>query len=85
MESSDREQSLLDVGCVRLREELVGCQEPVLATLQASLDPNRAIGMLAGRTRVTTLNRHFTVFQQWRLCLLKAKQISPPGRPADSG
>ena len=39
--------------------------------------------MLAGRTRVTTLKRYVTVFQQWRLWLLEAKQIVPPGRPSD--
>ena len=50
MESGDREQRLLDVWCVRLREELVGCKAPVLATLESSLDANRAMGMLAGRT-----------------------------------
>ena len=56
---------------------------PVLATLESSLDPNRAIAMLAGRTRVTTLQRYVTVFQQWRLWLLEAKQLAPPGRPSD--
>ena len=80
MESADREQRLLDAWCVRLREELVGC----IATLESSLDPNNgAIGMLAARTRVTTLKRYVTVFQKWRLWLLEAKQISPPRRPAD--
>ena len=39
--------------------------------------------MLAGRTRVTTLKRYVTVFQQWRLWLLESKQIVPPGRPSD--
>ena len=59
------------------------CKAPVLATLESSLDSNRAIAMLAGRTRVTTLKRCVTVFPQWRLWLLEAKQIMPPGRPSD--
>ena len=60
-----------------------GCKAPILVILEASLDPGRAIAMLAGRTRATTLKRYITVFQQWRLWLLEAKQISPPGKPAD--
>ena len=83
MESTDRDQRLQDIWCNRLREELEGCKAPVLATLESSLDSNRAIAMLAGRTRVTTLKRYVTVFQQWRLWLLEAKQIVPPGRPSD--
>ena len=83
MESTDREQRLQDIWCNRLREELEGCKARVLATLESSLDSNRAIAMLAGRTRVTTLKRYVTVFQQWRLWLLEAKQIVPPGRPSD--
>ena len=83
MESTDRDQRLQDIWRNRLREELEGCKAPVLATLESSLDPNRAIAMLAGRTRVTTLKRYVTVFQQWRLWLLEAKQIVPPGRPSD--
>ena len=70
MESTDREQRLQDIWCNRLREELEGCKAPVLATFESSLDSNRAIAMLAGRTRVTTLKRHVMVFQQWRLWLL---------------
>ena len=66
-----------------MREELEGCKALLLATLKSSLDLNRAIAMLAGRTRVTTLKRHVTVFQQWRLWLLEAKQLAPPGRPSD--
>ena len=83
MESTDREQRLQDIWCNRLREELEGCKAPFLATLESSLDSNRAIAMLAGRTRVTTLKRYVTGFQQWRLWLLGAKQIVPPGRPSD--
>ena len=75
---NDREQRLLDVWCVRLREEQMGCKAPVLATLESSLDFDRAIGMRAGRTRVPILKRYVTVFQQWRLWPLEAKQISPP-------
>ena len=83
MESTDRDQRPQDIWCNCLREELEGCQAPVLATLESSLDPNRAIAMVAGRTTVTTLKRYVTVFQQWRLWLLEAKQIVPPGRPSD--
>ena len=83
MESTDRDQRLQDIWCSRLKEELEGCKAPGLATLESSLDPNRAIAMLAGRPRVTTLKRYVTVFQQWRLWLLEAKQIIPPGRPSD--
>ena len=83
MESADREQRLQKIWCTRLREELEGCKAPVIATLEASLDPSRAIAMLAGRTRVTTLKRYVTVFQQWRLWLLETKQLTPPGRPSD--
>ena len=82
-ESTDRETRLQDIWCARLKEELEICGAPVLATLESSLDPGRAIAMLAGRTRVTTLKRYVTVFQQWRLWLLEAKQIVPPGRPSD--
>ena len=83
MESTtDRDQGLQDIWCNRLREELEGCKAPMLATLESSLDPNRAIAMLAGRTRITTLKRYVTAFQQWRLWLLEAKQIVPPGRPS---
>ena len=81
MESTDRDQRLQDIWCSRLREELEGCKAPVLATLESSLDPNRAIAMLAGRMRVTTLKLYVTVFQQWRLWLLEAKQIVPPAVP----
>ena len=83
MESADREQRLQDIWISRLREELEGCRAPVLATLESSLDPNHAIAMLAGRTRVTTWKRYVTVFQQWRLWLLEAKKLTPPGRPSD--
>ena len=83
LESADREQRLQEIWCVRLREELEGCKAPVLATLETSLDSIRGIAMLAGRTRVTTLKHYVTVFQQWRLWLLEAKQLSPPGRPSD--
>ena len=55
MESTDRETRLQDIWCARLREELEICGAPVLATLESSLDPGRAIAMLAGRTRATTL------------------------------
>ena len=82
-ESTDRETRLQDIWCARLREELEICGAPVLAAVESSLDPGRAIAMLAGRTRVTTLKRYVTVFQQWRLWLLEAKQIVPPGRPSD--
>ena len=56
---------------------------PSSSYLGVKLDPGRAIAMLAGRTRVTALKRYVTVFQQWRLWLLEAKQIVPPGRPSD--
>ena len=69
---------------MRGREELVCCTAPVLATLEANLDAERDIGVLAGRTRVTTLKRYVTVLQQWRLWLLEAKQIQHPGRLARS-
>ena len=75
MESTDRDQRLQDIWCNRLREELEGCKAPVLSTLESSLDPSRAVAMLAGRTRVTTLKRYVTVFQQRRPWL--------PGRPSD--
>ena len=77
MESTDREQRLQHIWCNRLREELDGCKAPVLATLESSLDSNRAIAMLAGRKRVTTLKRYVTVFQQWRLWLLEARRSIP--------
>ena len=83
MESTDSEQRLQDIWCSRLREEPEGCKAPVLATLESSLNPNRAVAMLAGRTRVATLKRYVTVFQQWRLWLLEAKQIVPPGARRD--
>ena len=60
MESTDRETRLQDIWCARL------CGAPVLATLEPSLDPGRAIAMLAGRTRVTRLKRYVTVLQNFR-------------------
>ena len=83
MGSTDREQRLQDIWCTCLREEIEICGAPVLKTSESSLDPGRAIAVLAGRTRVTTLKRYVTVLQQWRLWLLEAKQIVPPGRPSD--
>ena len=58
----------------KLKEELELCEAPVLAKLKGSLDPDRAILALAGKTRA----RYVTTYSRWRL-----KDGSPPGLPAD--
>ena len=73
MESADREQRLQDIWCNRLREELERCKAPVLSTLESSLDPNRNIAMVAGRTRVTTLKRYIVDY-------LLARRDEPRGK-----
>ena len=40
----------------KLKEERELCDAPVLAKLKGSLDPDRAILALAGKTRASTLN-----------------------------
>ena len=82
-ESADRSQWLRSVWCDKLRVELVESGAPVLEKLQGSLDPDRAISLLAGRTRATTIKRYVTVYQQWRIWLREAREKPPPGRPAD--
>ena len=56
---------------------------PVLQKLEDSLDPARALEMLAGKTRAGTLKRYVVVYQRWRLWLQEAKLLHPPGRPID--
>ena len=83
MESADRDQRLIAVWCLQLREELVISGAPVLETLAGSQDRDRANEMLAEKTRATTLKRYVIVFQQWRLWLLETKQAGRSGLPAD--
>eukprot|EP00439_Symbiodinium_sp_Y106_P025707 s8442_g3.t1 len=78
-----REGRLLDVWCRKLRDELLLINAPVLASLQGSLDPDRAALLLTGSTRASTLKRYLGYYRQWRLWLGEAKLRQPPGRPSD--
>ena len=78
-----REERLLDVWCRKLRDELLLINAPVLASLQGSLDPDRAALLLTGSTRASTLKRYLSYYRQWRLWLVEAKLRQPPGRPSD--
>ena len=78
-----REERLLDVWCRKLRDELLLINAPVLASLQGSLDPDRAALLLTGSTRASTLKRYLSYYRQWRLWLGEAKLRQPPGRPSD--
>ena len=55
----------------------------MLASLQGSLDPDRAALLLTGSTRASTLKRYLGYYRQWRLWLGEAKLRQPPGRPSD--
>ena len=70
-----RDERLLGIWCRKLREELLLINAPVLATLQGSLDPDRAALLLSGKTRAST---PFSYYRQWRLWLGEAKLRSPP-------
>ena len=78
-----REERLLDIWCRKLRDELLLINAPVLASLQGSLDPDRAALLLTGSTRASTLKRYLGYYRQWRLWLGEAKLRQPPGRPSD--
>ena len=78
-----REERLLDIWCRKLRDELLLINAPVLASLQGSLDPDRAARLLTGSTRASTLKRYLGYYRQWRLWLGEAKLRQPPGRPSD--
>eukprot|EP00439_Symbiodinium_sp_Y106_P025952 s2381_g3.t1 len=54
-----REERLLDIWCRKLRDELLLINAPVLASLQGSLDPDRA-----GSTRASTLKRYLGYYRQ---------------------
>eukprot|EP00439_Symbiodinium_sp_Y106_P035407 s5261_g4.t1 len=51
-----REERLLETWCRKLRDELLLINAPVLASLQGSLDPDRAALLLTGSTRASTLS-----------------------------
>ena len=57
----------------RFREELNASSAPVLIKLEGRLDLARAVEMIAGRTRSSTLKRYVVVYQRWRLWLREAK------------
>ena len=57
----------------RLREELKASSAPDLIKLEGSLDPTRAVEMIAGRTRSSALKRYVVVCQRWRLWLQEGK------------
>ena len=59
-----REERLLDVWCRKLRDELLLINAPVLASLQGSLDPDRAALLLTGSTRASTLKRYLGYYRQ---------------------
>ena len=50
-----REERLLDIWCRKLRDELLLINAPVLASLQGSLDPDRAALLLTGSLDAKTL------------------------------
>ena len=77
------EERLLDIWCRKLRDQLLPINAPVLASLQGSLDPDRAALLLTGSTRASTLKRYLGYYRQWRLWLGEAKLRQPPGRPSD--
>ena len=76
-----REERLLIFWTKQLQSELCASDAPVLQKLEDSLDPARALEMLAGKTRAGTLKRYVVVYQRWRLWLQEAKLLHPPGRP----
>ena len=78
-----REERLLVFWTKQLQSELCASDAPVLQKLEDSLDPARALEMLAGKTRAGTLKRYVVVYQRWRLWLQEAKLLHPPGRPID--
>ena len=78
-----REERLLIFWTKQLQSELCASDAPVLQKLEDSLDPARALEMLAGKTRAGTLKRYVVVYQRWRLWLQEAKLLHPPGRPID--
>ena len=51
--------------------------------LAGSLDPERAVLLLGGKTRASTLKRYVTIYGRWRIWLRGAKARDPPGSPAD--
>ncbi|CAE7334230.1 unnamed protein product [Symbiodinium pilosum] len=77
------EERLLVFWTKQLQSELCASDAPVLQKLEDSLDPARALEMLAGKTRAGTLKRYVVVYQRWRLWLQEAKLLHPPGRPID--
>ena len=52
-----REGRLLGIWCRKLQEELLVINAPVRATLQGSLDPDRAALLLTEKTRASTPKR----------------------------
>ena len=76
-------ERLQELWVAKLKQELKDINAPALASLQGSLDPDRAANLPVGRTRSSTLKRYLTYFKQWRLWLGEAKLRLPPGRPAD--
>ena len=66
----ERQKRLLDEGS--LIDKLAG-----------SLDPERAVLLLGGKTRASTLKRYVTIYGRWRIWLRGAKARDPPGSPAD--
>ena len=78
-----REERLQDLWASKLREELVESKAPVIDKLAGSLDPERAVLLLGGKTRASTLKRYVTIYGRWRIWLRGAKARDPPGSPAD--
>ena len=78
-----REERLQDLWASKLREELVESKAPVIDKLAGSLDPERAVLLLGGKTRASTLKRYVTIYDRWRIWLRGAKARDPPGSPAD--
>ena len=51
--------------------------------LAGSLGPERAVLLLGGKTRASTLKRYVTIYGRGRIWLRGAKARDPPGSPAD--
>ena len=73
------EGRLLGIWCRKLQEELLVINAPVRATLQGSLDPDRAALLLTEKTRASTPKRYLSYYRQWRLWRGEAKLRGPPG------
>ena len=75
-----REERLQDLWASKLREELVESKAPVIHKLAGSLGPERAVLLLGGKTRASTLKRYVTIYGRGRIWL--RVRISTGSTPA---